>query len=99
MFLGVWQNPDTVNALDALLIALIAIVIVFLTLLIVIGATGVFQKSLDIVTKKTNICPRPENKILDKDEDAVVAVLAATIDFHKATGQDCRVVSITRIEE
>ena len=99
MFLGVWENPESVGIGDAFLIALIAIVIVFLTLLIVIGASTLFQKGLEVVTKKTQILPRPENKILSEDEDAVVAVLAATIDFHKECGKDCRVISVTRMEE
>jgi DNA gyrase subunit B len=40
-----------------------------------------------------------KNKLLEKDEDAVVAVLTASIDFHKETGKGSRVVSVTRIEE
>ncbi|MBE6126992.1 MAG: hypothetical protein E7182_03350 [Erysipelotrichaceae bacterium] len=96
--LGVWGDKE-VGIGDAFLIALIAIVIVFLTLLIIIGATFLFQKGIDVVQKHTTISPRPENKILEKDEDAVVAVLVATIEFHKATGKDCRVVKIERAED
>ena len=33
------------------------------------------------------------------DEDAVVAVLVATIEFHKEFGKDSEVISIKRIEE
>ena len=43
--------------------------------------------------------PRKENEILDRDEDAVVAVLVATMEFHKETGKDVRVVSVRRIED
>ena len=95
---GVWENPN-VTVAEALLIALIAISIVFLTLLIVIGATSGFQKGMEVIQKKTSICPRPENRILESDDDAVVAVLVATIDFHKATGKEARVVSIEKTEE
>jgi hypothetical protein len=95
---GVWGGPD-VNIGEAFLIALIAILIVFLTLVIIILATGGIQKGYDAVLKKTTISPRPENKILENDKDAVVACLVATIDFYKETGKDARIVSITRTEE
>ena len=95
---GVWGSSD-VNVGEALLIALIAILIVFLTLLIVIFATWAFQKGYDTVRKKTTISPRPENKILEEDPDAVVALLVATIDFHKTTGKDSRLLSISRLKE
>ena len=95
--LGVWDKPVTV--VDALLIALIAIVIVFTTLLIVILATGAFQKGIEVVQSKTSISPRKENKILEEDDDAVVALLVATIEFNKETGKDARVVSITKTQE
>lgn len=97
--LGVWGDPSTVNVGESFLIAFIAIVIVFLTLVIIIGATSLFQKGVDMVGKKTAIHPKPQNKLLEKDEDAVVAVLTASIDFHKETGKGSRVVSVTRIEE
>lgn len=95
--LGVWGNDVTVG--ESFLIALIAILIVFATLVIVIALTGAFQKGYEVVLKKTRIMPRKENKILEEDEDAVVAVLVATIDFHKQYGKDARVLSITRYEE
>ncbi len=98
MFLGVWgDNPVGVG--DALLIALVAIAIVFATLLIVIFTTALFQKGIDLVEEKTSLLPREENKLLLTDPDAVIAVLVATIDFHKETGKDARVLSIQRIEE
>ena len=42
--------------------------------------------------------PRKENAILNDDEDAVVAVLVATIEFHKQTGKDARVLSIKKVD-
>ncbi|MBQ7243251.1 MAG: hypothetical protein IJS52_03510 [Bacilli bacterium] len=98
MVLGVWENPD-ITVVDSLLIALIAIIIVFLTLIIVIVATALFQKGTDYVTSKINIKPRKENEILSSDQDAVVAVLVASIEFHKETGKGSRVLSITQIQE
>lgn len=98
MILGVWgDNPVGVG--DAFLIALVAILIVFATLLIVILATALFQKGIDFVEEKTSLLPREENKLLLTDQDAVVAVLAATIEFHRETGKEPRVLSIQRIEE
>ena len=98
VILGVWGN-NPVSVGESFLIALVAILIVFLTLGIVIAATHLSQKSIEAVQRHTSIMPRPENKILDSDEDAVVAVLVATIDFHKLTGKEARVVSIKKVEE
>lgn len=99
MVLGVWENPENVNVVDALVIAIIAIFIVFLTLLIVILATAAFQKGTDVISAKTHINPRKENEILSHDDDAVVATLVATIEFHRETGKEPRVVSITQVQE
>ena len=97
--LGVWENPDQVGVGDALLIAIIAILIVFAAIVIIILATTAVQKGTDFVVGKTAIMPRPENKILEEDQDAVVAVLTATIDFNKETGKGARVVSVRKIDE
>ena len=98
MVLGVWgDNPVGVG--EACLIALVAILIVFGTLLIVILTTTVFQKGIDLVNEKTHLLPKEENKLLLSDPDAIVAVLVASIDFHKETGKEPRVLSIQRIEE
>lgn len=94
---GVWTGE--VNPLHALLIAIVAIAIVFATLLIIIFATTGFQKATDAILAKVSINPRKENEILAKDDDAIVAVLAATIEYHRETGKDARVRSIKRIEE
>ncbi len=99
MFLASLIDPTTVNALDALWISLIAIGIVILTLVIVIIITTVFQKGIATVLSKTQIQPRPENKILETDEDAVAAALAAVIEFHRSTGKDARIVSIRPWED
>ncbi|MCR4911314.1 MAG: OadG family protein [Bacilli bacterium] len=99
MFLGIWTDWENIGVGEALLIALIAITIVFLVLGIIIFISFLFQKGIEIVQKKTEIMPRKENEILNSDEDAVVAVLTATIEFHKETGKDARVISIKRIED
>ena len=99
MIYAVWSNWEELTILDALLVALIAIVIVFLVLSIIILFAYLFQKGIFFVDKKTKILPKKENEILNEDEDAVVATLVASIDFHKETGKDAKVVSIKRIED
>ena len=96
MFLAVWNDWENIGVGDAFLIALIAIVIVFLVLLIIILVTFLFQKGVEEVERRTQILPRKENAILNDDEDAVVAVLTATIEFYKETGKEARVISIKR---
>ena len=99
MINAVWGNWESMGVGEALLVSLIAIIIVFLVLTIIIFITTLFQKGIEVVEKKTQIMPKKENEILDRDEDAVVAVLVATMEFHKETGKDVRVVSIKRIED
>lgn len=95
---GVWTDWEKIGVGEAFLIAFIAIVIVFLVLIIIILVTTIFQKGISVVEKKTQIMPRKENAILNDDEDAVVAVLAATIEFHKETGKEARVISIKKVD-
>ncbi len=95
--LGLWKDPVTVP--DALLISLIAITIVFMTLIIVIVICWAVQKGMQTVDTHTQILPRKENEILSHDKDAVAAALAAVIDFHRETGKDARIVSIKKTED
>ena len=96
---GVWKNPESIGISDALLISGVAILIVFAVLILIITITGLIEIATSKVLAKTTIQPRKENAILKTDEDAVVAVLVATIDFYKETGQEARVNSITLVEE
>ena len=96
---AVWKEWESIGVGEALLIALIAIVIVFVVLTVIISIVSIIQKGLDIVERKTTIMPRKENEILSSDEDAVVAVLVATIEYYKETGKDSRVISIKRMKE
>lgn len=92
-------NGEQFTILDALLVSLIAIVVVFIVLTIIILVCGGAQKCIDVTESKTNIKPRPENSILEEDEDAVIAVLTATIDFNKETGKDAHLISVKKIDE
>ena len=96
---AVWPENEPVNVGNALLIAIIAIFIVFLVLSIIILFTFLLQKSMEKINAKTNILPKEENKILSEDENAVVASLVAVMEFYRETGKDVRIVSIKRIEE
>jgi len=101
MVFGVWTplNGNQFSLLDALVVSLIAIAVVFAVLIVIVLACGGFQKGIEVVDAKANINPRPENNILKEDEDAVAAVLVATMDFNKETGQNARLVSIEKIDE
>ena len=100
MFLeAVWKDWDKMNVGEAFLVALVAILIVFMVLAIIIFVTWVMQKGMEKIDAKTNILPREENKILSEDENAVVATLVATMEFYRETGKDVRVVSVKRIED
>ena len=97
--LAVWPSNEPVNVGNALLIAVIAIFIVFLVLSIIIFVTWLLQKSMEKINAKTNILPKEENKILSEDENAVVASLVAVMEFYRETGKGVRIVSIKRIED
>ena len=97
--MNVLSVSSDLNAGQALLIAVIAILIVFLVLSVIIFVTWVMQKSMEKIDAKTNILPREENKILSEDENAVVATLVASMEFYRETGKEVRIVSIKRIED
>ena len=98
IFQGIWPSGEF-TVVDSLVVSVIAIVLVFLVLIIVILVTHGVNVSQEKGEGKMKIKARPENKILDEDKDAVAAVLAATIDFHKETGKNAEVKSIERIDE
>ena len=96
---GQWGDTSNFNLIDSLVVSLTAIAVVFLVLILVIFISWLFQRGLETINASTKILPEPQNKILDEDEDAVAATLAAIIDFNKQTGKDVRVVSVTKVED
>lgn len=94
---GVWGDVSNFNIVDSLLVAGIAILIVFAVLALIIFITWIFQKGIEAIEARTNILPKEENKILATDEDAVVAALVASIDFYKETGKEPEIKSISKI--
>ena len=85
--------------LDALVVTIIAIILVFLVLSLIILISSVFSKMTINIENKKYIKPRLENKILEEDEDAVVATIVASIDYYKETKKNARVVSVVKEEE
>lgn len=85
--------------IDSLIVALISIIIVFFVLTVIIGIASVFSKFIVFMNNKRYINPRIENKILEEDEDAVVATIVASIDYYSETKKKARLVSIKREEE
>lgn len=98
MVLGVYPT-EGFGIGDSLIVALVAIIIVFVSLLVIIVISSLIQMGMKKVDSFSHIQPREENKILDEDEDAAVAAIVATIDFYKETKQNARLVSIKKIED
>lgn len=90
---------DTFGIVDSLIVALISILIVFAVLSIIIIITNAFSKIIIKVDNKKNINPRIENKLLEEDEDAVVATIVASMDYYNETKKNARLVSITKEED
>lgn len=90
---------ETFGILDAFIVAIISILIVFVVLTVIIAVTSSFSKAIIKIDNKKNINPRLENKILKEDEDAVVATLVASIDYYNETRKNARLVSITKEED
>ena len=99
MVLAVWSDWESMNVGEAILVAIVAIFIVFLVLGIIIFVTWSMQKGMEKIEAKTNILPREENKILSEDDNAVTAALVASMEFYRETGKEPRIVSIKRIED
>lgn len=99
MVYGIWKDIESFSVVDSLIVALVAILLVFLVLTIIILVTSSIQKGMEMVEARTKILPRKENQILDDDPDAAVAALVAVIDFHKETGKDAEIVSIKKMED
>lgn len=85
--------------IDSIVVAVISIVIVFLVLALIIAIASIFSKIIMNVNKRKFINPRIENKLLEEDEDAVVAAIVASMDYYKETKKHARIVSVTREEE
>lgn len=90
---------STFSIIDALLVAAISVLLVFLVLITIIFITHLGSKIIIYNDNKNKINPHSQNKLLDEDEDAVAATIVASIDFYKETKKHAKVVSITRSKE
>ena len=97
-FLGIYPEKGF-NGIEALVVSLIAIILVFLVLIIVIITTHLINAGTNKILSKSDIMPKKSNELLNKDPDAVIAALTATIDFNKETGKDAELMSIERIDD
>lgn len=88
----------------SLVVALIAILMVFSILLLIIGITfGIFKgieafnknKRVEAVSTNGEVHPTSFN---DQDEDMVAAVMVATIDYQNEIKEDVKLVSIKEIK-
>ena len=98
MYQGIYPT-EGFNGLDALLVTLIAMLLVFLVLILIIVVTHGIKIGVNKGDGLMHINPKKENKLLEEDEDAVVAALTATIDFNKETGKDAKLKHIEKIDE
>lgn len=105
-----YSFKDNWNAfVDALLPALICIIVVFIILAIVMAIVMVLnhiktsKKNINNseVTKMKNTNVSPVNKTMKlediKDEEMMVAVLIATIDYRKETKKDVRLINVKQV--
>ena len=93
-FLAVWEIKDG-DFLQALLLSIFCVVVVFLILLII-------TLILTLVNKIHALDVKEKVKMKDGtelDEDAMAAVLVATIDYRKERKEDVKVISCQLVEE
>jgi len=95
---------------DAALYSLVAIVLVFLILLILIGATYLIFKLLQLwddknpsknrknQLKEINDKEELKNNIDYNDEDLVAGIIACSIDYRNEIKKDVKVVKVTKIK-
>ena len=96
MFLAIY--PDNINIYDGLLIAVVAILMVFAILFVIILCVNALSVLCKNVKEEKTVTKAKVSKMTDiKDEDMMVAALIATIDYSNETGKDVRLVSIKQI--
>ena len=87
------------NIIDALFVTIISVAIVFIVLVLIIAISSIFSQIIMKIEKKNKINARIENKLLDEDEDAVVATIVASMEFYNETKTHPRVVGVSRHRE
>lgn len=89
---------------EAAIYSLVAVVMVFVVLLILIGVTYLIFKWLNLFDRvktpkciKTKETKKADDKVSISDEDMMVAVLVASIDYRNEIKKDVKVVSVKEI--
>lgn len=95
---GIYTDTTNFTFVDALIVSLVAILIVFAVLVVIILVSSILNTGIEKATEPFEIRPRNENKLLLEDEDAVVACLVASIEFQKEFKKDSRLVSIKKVK-
>ncbi|MCI5744915.1 MAG: OadG family protein [Erysipelotrichaceae bacterium] len=90
------------NFVDGLIPALVCIIVVFLILfiimLLVMGLNSLKSKELKKENSSSiNDSPQNTSNVNIEDEDMMVAVLIATIDYRNEVKKDVRLVNVKRI--
>lgn len=80
---------------EGAILALVAIVLVFLILGIIILITAGVNKLVSKFEKKAE---SKDTKLLETDNDAMVASLVASIDYQNETKKDVKVVNVKEIK-
>ena len=93
-FFAVWEIPEG-DFLQALLLSLFCVVVVFVILLVITLVLTLVNKihALDV---KEKVKMKDGTEL---DEDAMAAVLVATIDYRKERKEDVKVISCRLVEE
>ena len=87
---------------DAGLVVVVCVAIVFAMLALLCGIVSLFRfiapKAIEAKKEEKPVVQKQQIKLEDiKDEDMMVAVLVASIDYHEETQQDVRVVSVKEL--
>ena len=94
-FLEGAAHQDINNFVDALVISLLCVLMVFVVLIVITLIMSILNhiRALDV---KETVTMKDGTKL---DEDAMAAVLVASIDFRKHTKEDFKVASVKLIDE
>ena len=96
-------DNTNVGIVDGLVFALFAILMVFSVLVIIIAVTSFISYLINKFTKKEEVKEVKEEKKVTKnlnieDEDMMVAVLIASIDYQNEIKKDVRLTNVRRIK-
>lgn len=108
---AILDGSEEYGYLNALLVSLVAILIVFGVLIVIIAFTHFVFKGINAVFAKIDAkkagkkaakleenAPKAPEKVEITDDDMMAAVLAATIDYQNEVKKDVRVINVKEIK-